>query len=80
MYPLKLTLNELKTQNSLGRSRDAGMPAQLLVAGTVVRGKTKAVLNKQGIIESVIGNQFTVKWVGATCTSPSQAFRCTTCL
>ncbi len=42
------------------------MPAQVLVAGAVVRGKTQKVLNKRGIVESVNGNQFIVRWAGET--------------
>ncbi len=42
------------------------MPAAPLVAGCVVRGKTRAVLNKRGIIQSVNGNQYFIVWDGAT--------------
>ena len=42
------------------------MPVASLVAGTVVRGKTKQVLNQRGIIQSINGNQFMVMWAGAT--------------
>jgi hypothetical protein len=59
-------LKELKTQKSLGRSRDFCMPAAPLVVGSVVRGKTKAVLNKKGIIQSVNGNHYFIIWSGAT--------------
>lgn len=42
------------------------MPAAPLVAGSLVRGKTKAVLNKKGIIQSVNGNQYFILWSGTT--------------
>jgi hypothetical protein len=70
LYPLQFALNELKTQNSLRRSRDVGMAPAVLFAGVIVRGKTKAVLNKRGIIESINGNVFNVKWEGETQAQP----------